>query len=90
MTLWEIALLVSRRRVLPELVDLAVWFDDVFQIPGTVLLPLSPTIAIRAATLAFLRDPADCLIVATALEHHAPLVTKDDRIRRANVVETIW
>ena len=37
-----------------------------------------------------LRDPSDQQIVATAIEHGMPLVTKDDRIRRANVVETIW
>ncbi|HYU27046.1 MAG TPA: PIN domain-containing protein [Thermoanaerobaculia bacterium] len=29
-------------------------------------------------------DPADRLIVATAIEHGVALVTKDDRIRRAS------
>jgi predicted nucleic acid-binding protein len=37
-----------------------------------------------------LRDPIDCLIAATALANDAPLVTKDDRIRKSGVVETIW
>jgi PIN domain nuclease of toxin-antitoxin system len=37
-----------------------------------------------------LRDPADCLIVPTALNHSSRLVTKDRRIREAQIVATIW
>jgi PIN domain nuclease of toxin-antitoxin system len=37
-----------------------------------------------------IRDPADRLIVATALHHGIPLVTTDAKIRAARVVETIW
>ena len=48
-------------------------------------------IAVRAASLPDpIRDPADRLIIATAIERGVPLVTKDDRIHRAGVVETIW
>src|SRR4051794_8124710 len=35
-------------------------------------------------------DPADRLIVATALHHGAPLVTKDEAIRRSALVQTVW
>lgn len=35
-------------------------------------------------------DPADRLIVATAMLESAALVTKDARIRRYPAVETIW
>jgi PIN domain nuclease of toxin-antitoxin system len=35
-------------------------------------------------------DPADRLIVATAMLESAALVTKDARIRRYSAVETIW
>ncbi len=38
----------------------------------------------------FPSDPADRLITATALVLGCPLVTADERIRAANVVETIW
>lgn len=34
--------------------------------------------------------PADRMIVATALDAEAPLVTKDRRIRDARVLEAIW
>lgn len=35
-------------------------------------------------------DPADRIIVATALELRAALATRDDRIRASRLVETIW
>jgi PIN domain nuclease of toxin-antitoxin system len=35
-------------------------------------------------------DPADQLIVATAMVHGAPLVTRDERIRGFGGVTTLW
>lgn len=37
-----------------------------------------------------LRDPYDRLILATAIALDVPLVTRDNKIRRLNLVETIW
>lgn len=36
------------------------------------------------------RDPADRVIVATALTKGVPLLTKDETIRAAGVVDTVW
>jgi PIN domain nuclease of toxin-antitoxin system len=36
------------------------------------------------------RDPADRVIVATALMHRLPLLTADDKIRRFDGIEHIW
>ena len=36
------------------------------------------------------RDPADRVIVATALVRDVPLLTKDDAIQRFGGVEAIW
>jgi PIN domain nuclease of toxin-antitoxin system len=46
------------------------------------LLPLSHRAAIAASSLPgrFHRDPADCLLIATAREFGVPLVTRDRRI----------
>lgn len=61
------------------------------KLASTTLIPLTIEIASMAASLPDpIRDPADRLIVATALLQGVPLVTKDDRIRRSGVVETIW
>ena len=60
-------------------------------ITGLRVFPITIEIGVRAAELHdLLRDPIDCLIAATALVHDAPLVTKDDRIRKSGVVDTIW
>jgi len=56
-----------------------------------VLLPITLEIAITAGSLPDpIRDPADRLIVATAMHQGVPLVTKDARIRESAVVQTIW
>ncbi|MBA4181699.1 MAG: hypothetical protein C0506_14010, partial [Anaerolinea sp.] len=56
------------------------------------LLPLGPAIAARAGALGrpMHGDPADRLIVASALELALPLVTRDARIRALPGVVTVW
>ena len=67
------------------------WMDDALQEAGIDLLPLTPAVAVASAQLGeFHGDPADRLIVATALTHGATLVTKDERIRQAGLVRTAW
>jgi Uncharacterized protein conserved in bacteria len=69
----------------------AEWLHEIVRARNISVLPLTIDIGVRAAELhEALRDPIDCLIAATALTHDAPLVTKDDRIRRSGVVATIW
>jgi PIN domain nuclease of toxin-antitoxin system len=89
-TCWEIAFLAARSRITihDHIVD---WWYDVMSLPSTALLPLTIEVAATAADLRDpIRDPADRLIVSTALHYGVPLVTKDDRIRASGVVETIW
>ena len=86
----EIANLARRKRIdLP--LDVATWLDAVVQLPNVMLLPMTLEIAVTAGLLDDpIRDPADRVIVATALHHGLALVTSDAKIRAANVVETIW
>ncbi len=57
------------------------WREDVIQ-NGIVEIPVNGVIAARAALLTGMHgDPADRIIVATALEGHR-LLTADDRILR--------
>jgi PIN domain nuclease of toxin-antitoxin system len=46
-------------------------------------------IIVAASRLTVLRDPADMLIVATAQQHGARLVTGDGRIQEADVVPCV-
>lgn len=57
-----------------------------------VLEPMTPQIVALAARLpaSFPNDPADRVITATAILEGIPLVTADQRIRDAGIVEIIW
>jgi PIN domain nuclease of toxin-antitoxin system len=90
-TFWEIALLSFRRRIAIGEDVVQLWMQELLELPAVTMLPLTPQLAVAAARLPdTIRDPADRLIVATAYQHQVPLVTKDGRIRAANVVPTIW
>lgn len=77
---WEIALFTRSGRIALSL-DAPAWINLVLAMPGFMLAPLEPSIAVAAARLAWPhRDPADRFIVATALDRGMPLLTADERI----------
>lgn len=87
---WETTMLVAKGRLIMEL-ELDIWRNELLQ-TGLVEIPLKGTIAIRAGQLeAFHGDPADRMIVATAIENSATLMTADERIlnwkRFRNVID---
>lgn len=87
---FEVAMLAERKRI-DLATDALQWLNQLIRLSNVVLLPVTPEIAVTAANLSDpIRDPADRLIVATALHEHVPLVTKDGRIRESGVVQTIW
>ncbi len=87
---WEIAMLVSKGR-LQLGSDLLSWFHVELDYPSVRLSPVTPEIAVRAYELPepFQPDPADRLIVATAIENDCPLVTSDSRIIEYQSVATV-
>jgi len=80
---WEIALLVDLGRIDLDL-PVAAWIDRFLQRPGVEPAPLSHSAASRSYALHHFdhRDPADRLLIATAIELDCPLVTYDERIAR--------
>ena len=68
------------------------WLATALAMPKLRLVPLSPAIAYRSTVLPqpFSSDPADHIIIATAREENATLLTKDDAMRRYTHVRTIW
>lgn len=87
---FEVAAAVQRGRIGLDRGVLE-WLDAALAAPRVILLPLTPRIAVRASALSeFHGDPADRLIVATAIESGAPLITRDTAIRRSRLVETVW
>ena len=89
-SLWEIAMLVARRRLDPG-VDLTAFLHDVIQARALCVLPITPEIAALSQSAQFAHgDPADRIIAATALYHHARLITADARLRKLAAVEAVW
>ena len=73
--------------------DPAAWIRQALAQPGIMALPLGPKIAVDAAMLssdAFVGDPADRFIYATARDRGAALVTRDERLRDFDPRGTIW
>ena len=77
-TAWELGLLVSRQR-LQLLITPQRWFARLFDAPGVRLADMSPDLLIASSFLPGKppRDPADRIIVATAREYGAALITRD-------------
>lgn len=65
------------------------WLQRATVVPGLVVVPLTLPIVVTGARFPGLRDPADMLIVATAQQFGARLVTSDARIEAANVVAVV-
>jgi PIN domain nuclease of toxin-antitoxin system len=82
-TAWEIALLVDTGRIDLDL-PVAAWVERFLDRPGIEAVPLGHRTAARSYQLHQLehRDPADRLLIATAIERACPLVTYDERIAR--------
>jgi PIN domain nuclease of toxin-antitoxin system len=80
---WEIALLVDSRRIELDL-PIESWITRFLERPGIKPAPLGHRAASHAYRLYQLehRDPADRLLIATAIELACPLVTYDERILR--------
>ena len=80
---WEIALLVDTGRIDLD-IPIDTWIERFLARPGIVAAPLSHHAASRSYQLHRLehRDPADRLLIATAIELACPLVTYDERIAR--------
>jgi PIN domain nuclease of toxin-antitoxin system len=82
-TAWEIALLVDTGRVELD-IPLEGWIARFLERPGIKPAPLGHRAAVRSYELHHLehRDPADRLLIATAIELACPFVTYDQRIER--------
>jgi PIN domain nuclease of toxin-antitoxin system len=89
---WEIAMLVEAGRVELDRA-LETWIEQALADPRTQSLPLTSTVAVRAALLGrerFDGDPADRIIYATARDAGASLVTRDQALRTFDPRGTIW
>lgn len=80
-TLWEIAMLTERRRI-NIFEPVPGFLKSITEIKGLNVHDISPLVAAESVRLpdGFHGDPADRIIVATALCSRATLITKDQKI----------
>jgi PIN domain nuclease of toxin-antitoxin system len=86
----EVAQLVKKGRLwLP--MPLPQWFDAALTDSDIAALPLSPHLLHISTQLPDIHlDPADRIIIATAQEYDAYLVTRDENIQKYPNIRTVW
>ena len=82
-SLWEVSMLVSKKRFIPKY-PLQDWFDFATSAVGLPVLPLTANVAREAYELPgkFHEDPANRMIVATARTHDFLLLSEDAKIKK--------
>jgi PIN domain nuclease of toxin-antitoxin system len=88
-TLWEIALLITKGRLRTRgTIEASV---ELFS-EGIVVKPITAEIAALAAQFpdSYPADPADRIIGATARAEGLTLVTRDENIRKSPLLKTLW
>lgn len=90
-SIWEIAMLVAHGR-LALTINADAWIAHLESLPFLSFVPVDNRTAVRAVGLAEFphKDPADRIIVATAVGLGATLVTADRRLLEYGGVATVW
>ena len=88
---WELAILVTKKRLKLTL-DVTDWIAKSESLPFIQFVPVTNSIAVKSVhlPLPLHPDPADRIIIATALTAGSPLVTKDKRLLGYPHIKTIW
>jgi PIN domain nuclease of toxin-antitoxin system len=88
---WEVAMLVEKERLSLAL-DVRDWISRSEALTFVTFVPLSSAIAVESVRLPGFphADPADRIIVATAMSLGARLVTKDEKLLRYGPARAIW
>jgi len=81
MSVWELGMLVEKKRIKIDM-DVLDWVEQALDTPGMQLCPITPRIAIQSTRLVgeVHGDPIDRLLMATASEENAILVTCDKKM----------
>jgi PIN domain nuclease of toxin-antitoxin system len=88
---WEVAFLVMRNR-LKLTMQVSDWIHKSELLPFMKFVPVTNSIALRSVNLPtpLHNDPADRIIIATAMSLGASVITKDEKIRNYPHVKSIW
>jgi len=90
-SIWEISLLVKKGK-LGFAIDINSWLQRVESMSFVQFIPVDNQIAAKSVNLSgeFHDDPADRIIIATALNVGATLITSDRKILNYPHVQSLW
>lgn len=91
MSAWEIGMLVNKDRLSLRF-PVNQWIELSYQLPKLRWVSVTPEIGVLATNLPglFHGDPADRLIVASALAYGSALITADQKIHSYMHIECVW
>jgi PIN domain nuclease of toxin-antitoxin system len=85
---WEVAMLLAKGR-LQMAISAREWVRRSEALGLLEFVPVSNTIALRSVDIQMHPDPADRIIVATAMELGLELITKDEKLHGLGL-PTLW
>ncbi|MBA3031223.1 MAG: type II toxin-antitoxin system VapC family toxin [Proteobacteria bacterium] len=90
-SVWEVALLVKRQRLVLT-IELENWISMSENLPFFSFVPIDNDIAVKSVQLPppLHNDPADRIIIATAIKTGATLISKDEKILGYPGVKSFW
>jgi PIN domain nuclease of toxin-antitoxin system len=90
-SLWEIAMLVSKRRLDPG-TDSQKFIQLILAARNIKVLPITAEIAAKSALPEFCPhgDPADRIIAASTILHKSKLVTSDQKLATVIGLQIVW
>jgi PIN domain nuclease of toxin-antitoxin system len=90
-SLWEIAMLIKKKRLVVDGTTSG-FINLLLQSRNYLVQEITPEIAELSVNFGveLNNDPADRLIAATSVLGNVPVVTADNNLRAASVLETIW
>ena len=88
---WEFSKLLEKERI-GIYCDPEKWIYEALDMPKLRLVPLTPILSYRSTVLPqpFHDDPCDQIIVTTAREENATILTIDQRILNCPHVKSLW
>lgn len=89
-SLWEVAMLVEKGRIVLGGLAALDWMKQVLTDPRVKLLPITPEIAAQSPNIAQHGDPADRIIAASAFTLGVPLLTRDGKLQALPDLDTRW
>ncbi len=90
-SIWEISMLIKKKRIQTD-TKAANLIKFILNARHYTVINISPEIAELSVNLdnEINSDPVDRLIAASSILKQAPIVTADQNLRNASIVDTIW